>query len=184
MALNCRKDFPNVTRQNTICLWEINTEENMKTIMNCLCCISYCVRCINVPVAHIAGAVFVSGAACAATDAIDVLVTLRGVLCKIYTSSKHATDVRMTLIKSFMDDGIYEWRTWKKKRIKLQHEQNMQFRAKYSNNGTFIAHLIYIKVQKRVVSLCIWLINFQLKLWRTFGINHDTICNGGCPKIK
>ncbi len=61
-----------------------------------------------------------------------------------------------------------------KKRIKLQYEQNMQFRAKYSNNGTFIAHLIYIKVQKRVMLLCIWLINFELKLWRTFGINHDT----------
>ncbi len=70
--------------------------------------------CVNVPVAHITGAVFVSGAACAATDAIDVLVTLRGVLCKIYASSKHATDIRMTLIKSFMDDGIYERRSWKK----------------------------------------------------------------------
>lgn len=79
-----------------------------------LCCISYCVRCVHVPVAHITGPVFVSGAACATTDAIDVLVTLRGVLCKIYASSKHATDIRMTLIKSFMDDGIYEWRAWKK----------------------------------------------------------------------
>ncbi len=49
----------------------------------------------------------------------------------------------------------------KKKWIKLQYEQNMQFRAKYSNNGTFIAHLIYIKVQKRVMLLCIWLINFE-----------------------
>ncbi len=48
-----------------------------------------------------------------------------------------------------------------KKRIKLQYEQNMQFRAKYSNNGTFTAHLIYIKVQQRVVLLCIWLINFE-----------------------
>lgn len=61
--------------------------------------------------AHVTGTVFVSGAASAATDAVDVLVTLRGVLCKINASSKHATNICMTLIESFMDDGIYERRS-------------------------------------------------------------------------
>lgn len=90
-----------------------NQHMNMKNIHLCMClrCMSYCVRCVHVPVAHVTGTVFVSGATSAAPDAIDVLVTLRRVLCKIYASSKHATNICMTLIESFMDDGIYERRS-------------------------------------------------------------------------
>lgn len=67
--------------------------------------------CVCLPMAHVTGSVFVGGAASPTPDSIHILVTFRGILCKIYTGSKHATDICMTLIEAFMDDGINKWRS-------------------------------------------------------------------------
>ena len=61
--------------------------------------------------AEVAGTVFVSGAACAPSYPVHILVTLGGVLCKIDARSEHASDVGMPLVKALMDDSVDEWRT-------------------------------------------------------------------------
>lgn len=85
-----------------------------------------CVLSINhvSPVAQVTGAVFVSGASGAAPDAIHILVTLRGVLSKVDPCSKHPSDVCMPLIKAFVDDGIYERRTWRTKKHETRTMSN------------------------------------------------------------
>lgn len=66
------------------------------------------------PMTQVTGSVFVGGAASPSPDSINILVTFRGILCKIYTGSKHATDIRMTLIEAFMDDGVNKRRSCNK----------------------------------------------------------------------
>lgn len=85
-----------------------------------------CVLSINhvSPVAQVTGAVFVSGASGAAPDAINILVTLRGVLSKVDPCSKHSSDVRMPLVKAFVDNGIYERRTWRTKKHETRTMSN------------------------------------------------------------
>lgn len=63
------------------------------------------------PVAHVAGAVFVGGTSCAATDPIHVLIALGGVLSKVDAGAKHATDVGVALVEALMDDGVDEGRS-------------------------------------------------------------------------
>lgn len=60
----------------------------------------------KLPVAQVAGSVFVCWAASASTNAVDVLIAFWGVLCKIDTCSKHPSYVGVTLIKAFVNDGI------------------------------------------------------------------------------
>ena len=52
------------------------------------------------------------GTARASPDAVDVLVTLGGVLRKVDARSEHASDVGGALVKAFVDDGVDERRTW------------------------------------------------------------------------
>lgn len=66
---------------------------------------------VRLPMAQVTGSVFVSGAASATPDSIHILVTFRGILCKIYTGSEHAADISMTLIEAFMNDGVNKWRS-------------------------------------------------------------------------
>lgn len=63
------------------------------------------------PVAHVAGAVFVGGAARASADPVHVLVAFGGVLGEIDPSTEHAADVRVPLVEAFVDDGVDEGRT-------------------------------------------------------------------------
>ena len=67
----------------------------------------------QLPVAQVAGAVFVRWAACASTDSVDVLIALWGVLCEVDPCSKHSSYVGMALIKPFVDDGVDEWGTFR-----------------------------------------------------------------------
>ena len=57
----------------------------------------------------VARSVFVRWTTGAATDAVDVLITLGGVFSKVNTSSKHSTNVSMTLVEALLDDGVDEW---------------------------------------------------------------------------
>lgn len=61
--------------------------------------------------AQVTGSVFVRWAACAAADAVDILITLGGVFCKVDSCTKHPSNVSMPLIEAFVDDGVDEWRT-------------------------------------------------------------------------
>lgn len=47
----------------------------------------------------------------ASSYTIHILVTLRGVLGEVDPGPEHATDVGVSLVEAFVDDGIYEWRT-------------------------------------------------------------------------
>lgn len=55
------------------------------------------------------------GAASAPTDAVHVLVAFGRVLSKIDASAKHAADVGVALVEAFMNDGVDEGRTWRKR---------------------------------------------------------------------
>lgn len=63
------------------------------------------------PVAHIAGAVFVRRTSRSSTNPINILVAFGGVLCKIDPRTKHAANVSVTLVKALMDDCVDEGRT-------------------------------------------------------------------------
>lgn len=65
----------------------------------------------HLPVADVAGAVFVCRAAGSSADAVNVLVTLRRVFGKVNPGSEHPADVGVPLVKAFMDDGVYKRRT-------------------------------------------------------------------------
>lgn len=73
----------------------------------------------SLPMAQIAGAVFVCRAAGSSTDAVNVLVAFGGVLRKVDPSAKHSTDVSMSFVKAFVDDGIYKRRSYKTKKTDL-----------------------------------------------------------------
>lgn len=63
---------------------------------------------VTSPVAQVAGTVFVGRTACASADAVNVLVALGGVLGEVDARPEHSSDVGVTLIKAFVDDGIDE----------------------------------------------------------------------------
>lgn len=52
-----------------------------------------------------------NGTPSASSYTIHILVTLRGVLGEVDPSSEHASDVGVSLVEAFVDDGVYEWRT-------------------------------------------------------------------------
>lgn len=62
----------------------------------------------GLPLAHVAGPVFVQRAACTASYPVDILVTLRRVLSKVDACSEHAAYVSMPLIETLVDDGFYK----------------------------------------------------------------------------
>lgn len=78
MALNCRKDLPRVTLQNNRCLR--GTQRSVRVVLHSS--LSTGVfgdggwRSGGVPVADVAGAVFVERTARPSSDAVDVLVAL------------------------------------------------------------------------------------------------------------
>lgn len=65
----------------------------------------------GLPLAHVAGPVFVQRAACTASYPVDVLVTLRRVLSKVDACAEHAAFVSMPLIKTLVEDGVDKRRT-------------------------------------------------------------------------
>lgn len=67
------------------------------------------------PLADIAGSVLVQWATSTTPDAINILITLRGVLCKVDACTEHAPNVRMPLIKALVDDGIHKGRAYRSK---------------------------------------------------------------------
>lgn len=72
----------------------------------------------GLPLAHVAGPVFVQRAACTASYPVDILVTLRRVLSKVDACSEHAAYVSMPLIETLVDDGVHKRRTcWVKSRM-------------------------------------------------------------------
>lgn len=75
MALNCRKDLPRITLQNNRCLRGTKKRESGAPLQSEHRCV-WGWRSGGVPVADIAGAVFVERTARPSSDAVDVLVTL------------------------------------------------------------------------------------------------------------
>lgn len=65
------------------------------------------------PVAQVAGPVFVRRAARPSTDAVHVLIALWWVLCEVDSSSEHPSYVGVALVEAFVDDGVDERRTWR-----------------------------------------------------------------------
>lgn len=49
-----------------------------------------------------------SGATHATADSVHVLITLRAVLCKVDSSPKHSTNVRMSFVESLLNNGVDE----------------------------------------------------------------------------
>lgn len=47
----------------------------------------------------------------ASSDSVHVLVTLGRVLSEVDPGSEHASDVGVSLVEAFVDDGVYERRT-------------------------------------------------------------------------
>lgn len=43
---------------------------------------------------------------------VHILVTLGGVLGKVDPGPEHASDVGVSLVEAFVDDGVYERRTY------------------------------------------------------------------------
>lgn len=75
------------------------------------------VGCLNtlrvraaVPVADVAGAIFVRGAAGAAADAVHILVALGRILGEVDPRSEHSPDVGVSLVKTLVDDRVDEGR--------------------------------------------------------------------------
>ena len=67
------------------------------------------------PVADVAGAVLVGGAAGASPDAVHVLVALGRVLGKVDAGAEHAPDVGVPLVEALVDDGVDERRACRKR---------------------------------------------------------------------
>ena len=63
--------------------------------------------------ANVTGSVLMYGASSASSNAIDVLITFGRVFSKINARSKHASNVGMPFIKSFLDYGIDKRRSMK-----------------------------------------------------------------------
>lgn len=55
------------------------------------------------------------GAARASTDTVHVLVAFGRVLSKVDAGTKHAADVGVALVEAFVNDGVDEGRTWRKR---------------------------------------------------------------------
>lgn len=49
----------------------------------------------------------------ASSYTVHILVTLGGVLSEVDPSTEHASDVGMSLVKAFVDNGVDEWRTYR-----------------------------------------------------------------------
>lgn len=115
MALNWRKDFPRVTRQNSSCL-EPERErkrERWRTLKKKHLQLLYAWVSLpeTSPLTHITWPVLVKWTSGASSYTIHVLVALRGVLGEVDPGPEHASDVGVSLVKAFVDDGVYKWRT-------------------------------------------------------------------------
>lgn len=66
---------------------------------------------VKLPVAKVTGPIFVCRAACAATNAVDILIAFGGVLGKVDPGTEHPSYVSVALIEAFVDDGVDEWGT-------------------------------------------------------------------------
>lgn len=86
--------------------------------------------------AQVAGPVFVRGATRASADAVDILIALWGVLCKIDPGSKHSSYVSVALIEAFVNDGVDERRPWEE--TGRQRSNNVLQQAEESDKDNWL----------------------------------------------
>lgn len=142
IALNCRKDFPNVTRQNRRCLGgaereerelehfrkeignqflfkvlENNTSNTLLTIENIVLGNMKPLKweaCSDVisPLTRVAWPVLVKRAPRSSSYSINVLVAFGRVFGEVDPSPEHSPYVRMPLVEALVNDGVYERWPW------------------------------------------------------------------------
>ncbi len=140
IALNCRKDFPNVTRQNRRCLGgaervkreherfrkETGNQFLFKVLLNnkaTLCWQNIVLgnvkplkreACSDVisPLTRVAWPVLVKRAPRSSSYSINVLVAFGRVFGEVDPSPEHSPYVRMPLVEALVNDGVYERWPW------------------------------------------------------------------------
>lgn len=65
------------------------------------------------PLTHVTWPVLVKRTPSATSYTIHILVTLGGVLGEVDPSPEHASYVGVSLVETFVDDGVDEWRTYR-----------------------------------------------------------------------
>lgn len=68
------------------------------------------------PLTRVTRPVLVQRTPCASSYSVHVLVTLGGVLGEVNPGPEHASDVGVSLVEAFVDDGVYERRTCRTKK--------------------------------------------------------------------
>lgn len=79
----------------------------------------------NLPVANVTRSIFVIWTPSATSNSIHILIAFGRIFSKINPSSKHATYVGVSLIKTFVNDGIHKWGAYEKgsKILKIQYTE-------------------------------------------------------------
>ena len=67
-----------------------------------------------IPMTNITRSVFMQWTTGASSNSIDILVAFWRMFRKINARTKHASDISMSFVKSFLYYGIYKWRSVKK----------------------------------------------------------------------